>query len=144
MRFVFCLFGALAVTACDSLADVEPYAGVVEVSLAEPGDVADLSLRLVAVEDAGCARPLVTSFERGAATRRVAVEGIGAVDGVVACDGIIPASAVVPLRLGPELPGGFLVEVRHAGATDRYQLDLVSGPQPVLTAVRTSVTRLAE
>ena len=136
----------LTVAGCDAASDtLTPYDGIVEVSLVvtEPptGPVEDLALRLVAVEDTGCGNPLVTELERGSATRSVTVEGIRVPDGPQ-CLALIPASAVVALELGPELPGGYLVEVRHAGAADRYSLDL-SGPAPILTAVRTSTTRLA-
>ncbi|WP_420454883.1 hypothetical protein [Rubrivirga sp.] len=136
-----CLFLLVVVAGCDT-ADVQEYMGVIEVSLAPETSVADLALRLVAVEDMGCERPLTTSFESEAATRRVVVEGLGVDDRTAVCTAIIPAAATVPLRLGPELPGVYVVEVEHAGETDLYRLDL-AGTEPVLAAVRASTTRLA-
>ena len=133
---------ALTLVGCDAVADREPYDGVVEVALAQPYDEAEIALRLVAVEDAGCRRALLTSLESGAARRRVVVEGLGNVGGTT-CEALIPASAIVVLNLGPELPGGYVIEVQHAGATDLYQLD-VTGRVAVLTAVHTSTTRLAD
>ena len=131
----------LAAAGCDTGAALDPYAGVIEVSLAD-ATVEGAALRLVAVEDASCADPLVTSFAKGAATRAVSVEGIDRPE-AGSCMALIPPMAVVPLELGPELPGGYAVEVAHAGAVDLYTLD-ASGPEAVLTAVRTTTTRLAE
>lgn len=121
---------------CDSQVE-EGYDGIVEVALVGSEDA--LGLRLVAIGDGGCGRPLIASLEKGAAVRRIVVRGLGADN---PCDAIVPASATVALDLGPELPGGYLVEIRHAGALDRYQLDLTT-PAPTLHAVRTSATRLA-
>ena len=141
-RLTVPLMALLLAAGCDTMADGEPYDGIVEVALAQPYDEAEVALRLVAVEDTGCSRDLLTSLEAGAATRHVTVEGLGPVGGAT-CEAVIPASAIVVLDLGPELPGGYAIEVEHAGATDLYQLD-VSGRIPVLSAVRTSTTRLAD
>ncbi len=130
---------ASVVVGCDSVEDAEAYAGVVEVSLAQPGDVAGLALHLVAIEDLGCERELLVSLEARALTRRVEVEGLGA---ETPCRALIPASAIVELELGPALTATYDIEVVHAGATDLYRLD-ISIKAPTLTAVRTSTTRLA-
>ena len=128
----------VAFAACDT-AFVEDYRGVVEVSLANEDSIAEIALRLVTVESVGCDRRLAATVTKAAATRRVEIQGVGKEN---ACEAVGPATTTVPLRLGPELPGGYLIEVTHAGATDRYALDLTT-PTPTLTASSTTTTRLA-
>ncbi|MGB3542708.1 hypothetical protein [Rubrivirga sp.] len=135
----------VVVAGCDSVGvDPDVYDGVVEVSLFETTDDVPLSLRLVAVEDGdGCGDLLKTSLGRDGSVRRIEVDGIERPppDAVV-CAAIISASAVVDLELGPDLSGGYVLEIEHAGSTDLYALDL-TGSVPILEAVRTSTTRIA-
>ena len=138
LSFLLC-----ALAGCDLVGeDVDTYAGLITVALVEDATVENAAVRLTAVDDPGCARTLVTAFDRGAATRTVEVLGLAPVGGA-SCDAVIPAVALVPLDLGPELPGGFLIEIEHAGAVDQYSLDVTTRAL-TLTAVRTSTTRLAE
>ena len=143
LRTVLALLALVVVAGCDSVGvDPDAYDGVVEVSLFEATDDVPLSLRLVAVEDEdGCGDLLKTSLGRDGSVRRIEVDGIERPppDAVV-CDAIIPASALVDLDL--EVPGGYVLEVEHAGSTDLYALDLTSAV-PTPEAVRTSTTRLA-
>jgi len=134
---------ALLIAGCDSAADLDAYDGVIEVALAAGATTDDVSLRLVAVDDVSCEDPLVANYERRPSAKRVTVEGIRRPTGGT-CLAVIPASAVVSLELGPDLPGGYSVEVAHAGAVDLYHLDLTAPGGPTLAALRTSTTRLAE
>lgn len=143
MRPLALLLALLTVAGCDAAADLDPYDGIIEVALADGATTDDASLRLVAVDDASCADPLVVRYSREPASKRVTVEGIDRPQGG-SCLAIIPPSAVVSLELGPDLIGGYTVEIVHAGAVDQYHLDLSEPSGPVLRAVRTSTTRLAE
>lgn len=128
----------VALAGCDS-SSVSDYDGVLEVALVADARSSNPALRLDAIEDGGCGREIVVSVERSTLVRRVVVEGLGPDN---PCDAVRPASVVVDLALGPELPGGYRLEVVRNRAVDVYYLDLGNGP-PMLTAVRTTTTRLA-
>lgn len=138
MRLAFCALVAFTAAACDSAGgDPAPYAGIIEVSLAPTPD-GTAGLRLVAVDDGGCANPLVVETDAAPASLRVRVVGILQPTGA-SCDAFIPASAVVPLPFAQQ--GEFPVEVVHRGATDAYAYSIGFAGE-TLAAVRTSTTRL--
>ncbi len=137
LPLVFCALVAL--TRCDSAGtDPVSYSGIIEVALAQTADGV-AGLRLVAVDDGGCADPLVVETEATPSSLRVRVVGIGVRSGP-ACEALIPASAVVPLPFTQQ--GEFPVEVVHRGATDAYAYSIGFAGE-TLAAVRTSTTRLA-
>lgn len=134
---------ALVAAGCDSAGDPEVYDGVIEVSLTSVPD-AGSGLRLVAVDDAGCDRPLrvETEIVTEADPERVRIRVLGIVPPVGGeCEALIPASAVVPSPFTRQ--GEFPVEITHAGATDAYGYVIGGTAGDVLRAVRTSTTRLA-
>ncbi len=132
------LAAIVALAGCDSGGtDPAPYAGIVEVSLAPRPD--GTALRLVAVDDTGCAFPLVVETDATTARLDVRVVGIAVPDGPV-CLAIIPASVLVPLPFVEQ--GDFPVTVAHRGATDAYAYSIGFAGER-LDAVRTSTTRLA-
>ena len=138
MRLLLFAF-ALVAAGCDSADDdPEPYAGIIEVSLASDAD-GRTALLLVAVDDTGCNNPLVV--ETTGTPTRLAVRVVGIVRPTGAtCLALIPAHATVALPF--EAQGDFPVEVDHAGAVDAYAYSLGFAGE-ALRAVRTSTTRLA-
>lgn len=132
------LFVAVAV-GCDSGAVVDPYAGVIVVSLAPTAD--EPALQLLAESDTGCNRPLRVRIEEASAQRlQVRVLGIERPRGSE-CRGIIPARALIRLPFREQ--GTFPVLVTHAGATDEYRYGL-GFAGVTFEAIRTSTTRLGD
>ena len=132
------LLNLLALAACDSSGvDPAPYTGVVEVSLAPDAD-GRTGLLLVAVDDTGCASPLVVETDATTERLDVRVVGIARRDGPT-CLAIIPASVLVPLPFASQ--GRFPVSVAHRSATDEYAYSIGFAGER-LDAVRTSTTRL--
>ena len=140
MRPALIILALAALSACDSSGrDPEPYAGVVEVSLARTADGGAAALLLVAVDDTGCAFPLAVETDASPSRLDVRVVGIVPPEGG-ACDGIIPARATV--RLPFTAQGEFPITVAHAGSNDAYTYSIGFAGER-LVAVRTSTTRLA-
>ena len=139
MRCLLLVLALAALSACDSSGrDPEPYAGVIEVSLARGAD-GRAALRLVAVEDTGCNFPLTVETDAAPERLGVRVVGIAVPDGPV-CLAVIPASALVPLPFTAQ--GEFPITVAHAGSNDAYTYSIGFAGER-LVAVRTSTTRLA-
>lgn len=137
-RFVCAAALALLIGGCDTFDDdVIDYDGIIEVSLVTL-DIPRATVRLVAVEDTGCNRPIETDMSRDGLTRRITVEGIRVPKGAE-CEAIIPARSDVEIEIGPDLLVNIDLEIRHAGETDEYRL---SGSG--LRAIRTTTTRLAD
>ncbi|MEM1055902.1 MAG: hypothetical protein AAGI52_10275 [Bacteroidota bacterium] len=140
MRTALFLLPLLALAACDALgSDVADYDGIVEISLVSVNQTT-AAVQLVAVDDTGCNRPLLTDLDREGLTRTITVEGIRVPQGGE-CEALIPARAEVVFETGPDLLLNVTLQVRHAGETDEYLLS--GGSDPRLTVVRSTATRLA-
>ncbi len=135
--FLVALVVLVALAGCDATADLDTYDGIVVVSVVQTDT--GPALRLVAEEDAHCARVLRVDADPSPGRLAVRVLGIEVPRGGAECTAVIPALAEVRLPFTSQ--GVFPVEVTHAGSTDEYRYS-IGFAGITFEAVRTSTTRL--
>ncbi|WP_412063518.1 hypothetical protein [Rubrivirga sp. IMCC45206] len=126
------LLALLALAACDSTDDLRPIPEDMLVDLTDDG-----RLRVTTDSYHYCGIPIFVDSEARPASLTVFVRGALVVS--ASCDGLAPAAWTLAIPAGDPVR----VSIHHRGAVDLYEIDRTTDGL-VLTAVRTSTTRLAD
>ncbi|WP_412067950.1 hypothetical protein [Rubrivirga sp. IMCC43871] len=126
------LLALLTLAACDSTDDLRPIPEDMLVDLTD-----DSRLRVTTDSHHYCGIPIFVDSKARPAALTVFVRGAAVVS--ASCDALVPGVWTVQIPAGDPVQ----VSIHHRGAVDLYEIDRTDDGL-VLSAVRTSTTRLAD